>query len=98
MRTTEQGEYEVDFHAQLTTLQAFSICVAILHTTEASIAVGHERDKQLLQCDSLRVFIDEDVKYLIESVTEEEKRIAIKKTEAPKSFLLNPPFSPMARV
>lgn len=98
MTVTDEGEYEVDFHAQLTSLQAFSICVAILHCTEEAIAVGQETDKQLLQCDSLRVFIDEDVKYLIESVTEEEKRKADKKTEAPQSFVLNPPFSPISRV
>ncbi|KAA8520829.1 hypothetical protein F0562_011502 [Nyssa sinensis] len=95
----EEGLYAVDFHAQLSTLQAFSICVAILHGTEASITLGQERDKQLLQCNSLRVFIEEEVKYLIEEVTEEEKRkLGQKMEETPPSFVLNPPFSPIARV
>lgn len=98
MIATGEGEYEVDFHAQLTTLQAFSVCVAILHCTEASIAVGHETNKQLLQCDSLKVFLDDDVKYLIESVTEDEMKKADKKIEGPQYFVLNPPFSPIARV
>ncbi|KAK3034548.1 hypothetical protein RJ639_033794 [Escallonia herrerae] len=99
MTVTQEGHYAVDFHAQLTTLQAFSICVAILHGTEASIAVGQERDKQLLQCNSLRVFIGEEVKYLMEAVVEEERRKVSKKMEeTPPSFVLNPPFSPIARV
>lgn len=46
---TNEGEYEVDFHAQLSTLQAFSICVSILHGTEATDAVGQSRDDKLLQ-------------------------------------------------
>ncbi|CAL5433090.1 unnamed protein product [Camellia sinensis] len=65
---------------------------------KASIAVGHEREKQLLQCNSLRVFIEEEVKDLIEAVTEEEKRKVGKMEEIPPSFKLNPPFSPIARV
>ncbi|XP_057510458.1 uncharacterized protein LOC130792883 [Actinidia eriantha] len=99
MTVIEEGRYSVDFHAQLSTLQAFSICVAILHT-EASSAVRWERDRQLLQCNSLRVFIGEEVKTLIEAVTEEEERKASKKMEEipPPSFKPNPPFSPIARV
>ncbi|CAK9141893.1 unnamed protein product [Ilex paraguariensis] len=95
----EDGQYAIDFHAQLTTLQAFSICVAILHTIEASSAVEQDRDKKLMQCDSMRVLIDEEVKYLIEAVTEEESKKANKKMEqVSPSFVLNPPFSPIARV
>ncbi|KAK6137469.1 hypothetical protein DH2020_028826 [Rehmannia glutinosa] len=56
MRPIEDGKYAIDFHAQLSSLQAFSICVSILHATEASTAVGQERSKQMLQSDSLRVF------------------------------------------
>ncbi|XP_059642950.1 uncharacterized protein LOC132284833 [Cornus florida] len=99
IRVIEEGLYSVDFHAQLSTLQAFSICVAILHSTEASIAVGQERDEELLQCNSLGLFIGKEVKYLIETVREEEKRKANPKTQEIKpSFVLNPPFSPIARV
>jgi hypothetical protein len=43
--------------------------------------------------------MEEEVKFFIESVTEEEKRKASKKVEGIKqSYVLNPPFSPIARV
>lgn len=92
----EEGQYAVNFHAQLTSLQAFSICVAILHSTETSINVAHDSDRERLQCDSLRVFVEDEVKHLIEVVAEEDKRKA-GKNENPTSFLVNPPFSPMSR-
>lgn len=91
MTITNEGEYEVDFHAQLTTLQAFSICVSILHSTQATEAVGQPIDEKLVQCDSLSALLDEDVKYIFETVDEEKKK-------APPSFVLKPPFSPVARV
>lgn len=96
MTVTKEGEYDVEFHAQLTTLQAFSICVAILHCTE--IAGLHESNKKLLKCDPLRFFVDEDVKCLIDSITLGEKRKVGPKTETPQSFKLDPPFSPIGRV
>ncbi|PIN15105.1 hypothetical protein CDL12_12255 [Handroanthus impetiginosus] len=99
MRATEDGKYAVDFHAQLSSLQAFSICVAVLHAAEASTAVGQERSKQMLQSDSLRVFAEEEVKNLMDAIAEEEKVKVNKKTEEVlTSFVLNPPFSPIARV
>ncbi|KAI3468734.1 hypothetical protein Pfo_025397 [Paulownia fortunei] len=99
MRAIEDGKYTVDFHAQLSSLQAFSICVAILHAAEASTAVGQERSKQMLQSDSLRVFAEEEIKNLIDAIAEEEKFKADKKMdEVLPSFVLNPPFSPIARV
>ncbi|XAR70293.1 hypothetical protein NMG60_11027102 [Bertholletia excelsa] len=99
MRVIEEGRYSVDFHAKLSTLQAFSICISILHSTEASSAFRQERDKQLLECSSLRVFIEEEVKNLIKAVSDEEKRKAGKKIEEiSQSFRLNPPFSPISRV
>jgi len=99
MKVIEEGRYSVDFHAKLSSLQAFSICVAMLHCTEASAAVRWERDKQSLHCNPLRVFIEEEVKNLIDAVAEEEERKVIKKVkEIPPSFKLNPPFSPIARV
>ncbi|KAL4565517.1 hypothetical protein LXL04_029615 [Taraxacum kok-saghyz] len=96
MKKTEEGQYAVDFHEQLTSLQAFSICVAILHITETSTVVDHVKDREMLQCDSLRVFVEDEVKHLIESVVEEDKRKQVK-NEIPASFLVNPPFSPMSR-
>ncbi|KAI3691791.1 hypothetical protein L6452_31593 [Arctium lappa] len=96
MKMAEDGQYLVDFHAQLTSLQAFSICVAILHSTEVSVVVARDRDRERLQCDSLRVFVEDEVKHLIEAVAEEDKRKPTK-NENPPSFLVNPPFSPMSR-
>lgn len=99
MKVIEEGRYSVDFHAKLSSLQAFSICVAMLHCTEASSAVRWERDKQSLQCNPLRVFIEEEVKNIIEAVAKEEERKVVKKREEiPPSFKPNPPFSPIARV
>ncbi|KAM1097191.1 hypothetical protein ACFX19_014878 [Malus domestica] len=43
MTMVEEGHYAVDFHAQLSTLQAFSTCVSILHGTETFAAAGQER-------------------------------------------------------
>ena len=63
---------------------------------KASIPVGQDRDRQMLQCDSLRVFIEEEVKYLTEAVTVEEKNKFGQKTEeSHPSFVLNPHFSPI---
>ncbi|KAK9059295.1 hypothetical protein SSX86_021914 [Deinandra increscens subsp. villosa] len=96
MKMTEEGQYAVDFHTQLTSLQAFSVCVAILHSTETSISVAHDSNREMLQCDSLRVFVEDEVKHLIEAVVEEDKKRP-DKNEIPPSFLVNPPFSPMSR-
>ncbi|KAL5552074.1 hypothetical protein UlMin_002250 [Ulmus minor] len=99
MTIIEEGLYAVDFHAQLSTLQAFSMCVAILHGTETSVGAGEEQDKQLSQCNSLKVLIEDEVKLLIEAVTEEEKRNVTKRVrQIPPSYVLKPPFSPIARV
>ncbi|KVH91872.1 uncharacterized protein LOC112529849 [Cynara cardunculus var. scolymus] len=96
MKMAEDGQYLVDFHAQLTSLQAFSICVAILHSTEVSVVVARDKDRERLQCDSLRVFVEDEVKHLIDAVAEEDKRKPAKNEISP-SFLVNPPFSPMSR-
>ncbi|KAL8196243.1 hypothetical protein R6Q57_025243 [Mikania cordata] len=96
MKMTEEGQYEVDFHIRLTSLQAFSISVAILHCTETSVSMSHDSNREMLQCDSLRVFVEDEVKHLIEVVVEEDKRKP-DKNEIPPSFLVNPPFSPMSR-
>ncbi|KAL2517122.1 Protein of unknown function (DUF3527) [Abeliophyllum distichum] len=99
IRETDDGQYAVDFHAQLSSLQAFSACVAILHTSEASIIVGQEMNKQMFQCDLRSVFAEEEIKNLIDSETKEEKsKVNKKMEEVLPSFVLNPPFSPIARV
>ncbi|XP_010255387.1 PREDICTED: uncharacterized protein LOC104596069 [Nelumbo nucifera] len=95
----DEGQYSVDFHAQLSSLQAFSICVAILHSAEVSTVIGQERTRQRLHNDSLKVLLEEEVRFLIEAVAGEEKRKATKRMEeTPPCFILNPPFSPIARV
>lgn len=97
MNVIEDGKYAVDFHAQLSSLQAFSICAAILHMSNASTLVGRENTKEILRRDSLRVFAEEEFKNLIYGV--EEKLVASKKMGEPvPSLVLNPPFSPIARV
>ncbi|KAB5573568.1 hypothetical protein DKX38_000762 [Salix brachista] len=99
MTVLEEGQYAVDFHAQLSTLQAFSICVAALHGTEATGVAGEERGDQLSHCNSLKMLIEEEVKFLVGTVTEEEKRKASMKVEGVRqSYVLNPPFSPISRV
>lgn len=99
MKLINEGQYAVDFHAQLSTLQAFSICVAMLHGTEAAVAAGQDRSTQLPHSNSLKVLIEEEVKFLIESVTEEEKiKVAKRKEEILPTYMINPPFSPIARV
>lgn len=99
MTSVEEGEYAVDFHAQLSTLQAFSICVAILHGTEVSTDARKDRNKQLSKSNSLKVLIDDGVEFLIEAVTTEEKTKVTKMVkEIPPSYVLNPPFSPISRV
>ncbi|KAL6174704.1 hypothetical protein ACLB2K_051350 [Fragaria x ananassa] len=99
MTMVEDGQYAVDFHAQLSTLQAFSMCVSILHGTETSAAAtGLEENTQLSQCSSLKV-LKEEVKFLIEAVTEgEKKKVAKRVKKIQPCYTLDPPFSPIARV
>ncbi|GER57525.1 hypothetical protein STAS_35344 [Striga asiatica] len=100
MRAIEDGKYTIDFHAQLSSLQAFSICVAILHAANASTAaVEHEANKRMLQSDSLKVYTEEEIKNVVDSISEEERfKADSKKDEVLPSFVLNQPFSPIARV
>ncbi|XP_047966479.1 uncharacterized protein LOC125210894 [Salvia hispanica] len=97
MRVIEGGKYTVDFHAQLSSLQAFSICVATLHATEASPS-GRERREPSLQCDALKVSTEEEIKSMVEAIAELEKSKVKKMEQVVPSFVLNPPFSPIARV
>lgn len=98
MMFLEEGLYAVDFHAQLSTLQAFSICVGILHGSEASIAAAQEKSVQLPHCNSLKALIEDEVKFLIKAVTEEEEKFTKRAKDIPQSYMINPPFSPIARV
>ncbi|XP_031125858.1 uncharacterized protein LOC116028322 [Ipomoea triloba] len=95
MMLTEDGQYAVNFHAQLSALQAFSICVSVLHTMEASAAVGHDEKGKSSEQSSPRMFAEDDFRSLIEAVKQQEKQKVNKKVPY---FVLNPPFSPIARV
>ncbi|KAH7862651.1 hypothetical protein Vadar_007636 [Vaccinium darrowii] len=98
MTVVEEGQYSVDFQEELSVLQAFSICVAMLHCTKALTFVRHESDNQLSKFNSLAVFTEAEVKNLRKAVDEEEKRKVSKKIEEIQlSFKLNPPFSPVSR-
>ncbi|KAM7257488.1 hypothetical protein ACFE04_013229 [Oxalis oulophora] len=96
MSVVEEGQYKVDFHAQLSTLQAFSICVSILHGTEASSTAGQEKSIQLTQCNSLKVLIEDEAKLLMDTVVD-EKKVEKKRSEMQSSYMINPPFSPIGR-
>ncbi|CAH8360601.1 unnamed protein product [Eruca vesicaria subsp. sativa] len=77
-----EGHYEVNFHAKLSALQAFSVCVAELHRTEVSRG---ERSNSLSRCSSLRELID-----MATPVNREEVMSS--------SFMPNVTFSPISRV
>ncbi|KAE8694587.1 Mitochondrial substrate carrier family protein isoform 1 [Hibiscus syriacus] len=94
--TAIEGGYAIDFHAKLSALQAFSICVVVLHCTETSATVGEMETKRSPQYNSLKKLIDEEVKFLIKAVTEEKN---VSKVEAvPASYVINLPFSPVSIV
>lgn len=100
MKENRRGQFLVDFHARLSALQAFSVCISLLQCSEASIAISLEKGKQKLYSSSLKLLLEEDVRHLIEAVTAEEKKQQRKKRrdKAPPSVLLDPPFSPIGRV
>ncbi|GMJ04409.1 hypothetical protein like AT4G11450 [Hibiscus trionum] len=98
--TATVGGYAVDFHAKLSVLQAFCICVAILHGTETPGAAVEAKTEHLPECNSLQSLFDDEVKFLIEAVTEEKKKKKVSKRAVaiPPSYVINPTFSPIARV
>lgn len=98
MKMVEAGHYAVDFHAKLSTLQAFSICVAILHGTSVSSSPGHEKNQQLSHCSSLKMLLEEDVESFFKTITAEKKAVCKTPKGIPRSYVPNPPFSPIARV
>ncbi|KAK4800699.1 hypothetical protein SAY86_021186 [Trapa natans] len=92
-----QGHYSVHFHARISSLQAFSICVAMLNG--ASFSISSVKDcQELRHNNSLKVLMEEEVQhYMIDTVSENKE--ALKKNEdVPACYMLNPPFSPIARV
>ncbi|XP_039136806.1 uncharacterized protein LOC120274110 [Dioscorea cayenensis subsp. rotundata] len=92
-----KGVYSVQFHAQLSALQAFSICIAMLHGSETS--GGCEENRLRLYSNSLKLLLEEEVRNLIEAVAKDEKKKTKKRLEQiHPSFLLDPPFSPIGRV
>ncbi|MQL94341.1 hypothetical protein Taro_026985 [Colocasia esculenta] len=95
----DDGQYSVDFHAQFSKLQAFSISVAVLHSLEAFGIVSQEKNGQKLHSNSLKLLLEEEVRHLIEVVAKEEQRkVKRKLQQIPAPQLVNPPFSPMGRV
>ncbi|XP_073106457.1 uncharacterized protein [Elaeis guineensis] len=58
----EGGLYSVHFHAQLSSLQAFSICIAILHSSETSPLVD-QQSRQRLHSDLLRLPPREELRH-----------------------------------
>ncbi|CAL9087209.1 unnamed protein product [Musa textilis] len=87
-----KGQYLVDFHARLSTLQAFSICIAVLHGFDVASAVIQEKNRQKSHSNSLKLLLEEEVWRLIEAAASEERKVK------PPSVLLDAPFSPMGRV
>ncbi|CAL4923717.1 unnamed protein product [Urochloa decumbens] len=99
MKADGNGHFSVDFHARLSALQAFSICISLLHCSEASSDIGIERFKNKLYSSSLKMLLKDEVRQLIDSVTTKEKKKPKSRNEkTPPSIVMNPPFSPMGRV
>jgi hypothetical protein len=102
MKANGKGQLLVDFHACLSALQAFSVCISLLHCSEASTAVIIEKGKHKLYSSSLKMLLEGEVMHLIEAVTaEEKKKQRTKREKAPPSVALDPrhpPFSPLGRV
>ncbi|VFQ74917.1 unnamed protein product [Cuscuta campestris] len=95
MTPIEDGrQYGVNFDHELSTLQAFSICVALLHAKEASVAVERNREARALQ---RRIFGKDDFGSLIRQ--QQEKMSGNKMVDQTfPYFVLNPLFSPIARI
>lgn len=87
-----EGQYSVDFHASFSSLQAFSIGIAILHNANVSSALIQEKSRQRLHSNSLKLLFEEEVRHLI------EQRKAKEGVGQVPSLFVNRPFSPMGRV
>jgi hypothetical protein len=99
MKANGKGQFLVDFHGRLSALQAFSVCISLLHCSEALTAISLEKGKHKLYSSSLKILLEEDVRHLIEAVTGKEKKKPRERREkAPPSVVLDPPLSPIGRV
>ncbi|CAA6655603.1 unnamed protein product [Spirodela intermedia] len=97
--TREDGLYSIHFHAQFSKLQAFSICVAVLHSLEAFGLLSQEKNGQRLHSSSLKLLLEEEVRQLLEAVAKEEHRKVNKKQQqSPGPYQVDPPISPIGRV
>lgn len=96
MKFVEEGNYAVDFHAHLSSLQAFFISVAMLHGSGV-MSASRQETKEAPLSNSLKTLIEEEVQILIGAVAE-DKKAPEKMKDMPSSYALNPPFSPIARV
>lgn len=96
MKFVEEGNYAIDFHAHLSSLQAFFISVAMLHGSGV-VSASRQEIKEVPLSNSLKTLLEEEVQILIEAVSE-EKKAPEKMKDMPSSYALNPPFSPIARV
>ncbi|CAH2048162.1 unnamed protein product [Thlaspi arvense] len=83
MAFIREGHYEVNFHAKLSALQAFSVCVAELHRSEVTTR-GERSSNSLSRCSSLRELI--------------EMETPVNREEVLSSFMPNVTFSPISRV
>ncbi|KAK3148638.1 hypothetical protein QOZ80_3BG0297550 [Eleusine coracana subsp. coracana] len=97
MKANGKGQFLVDFHGRLSALQAFSVCISLLHCSEALMAISLEKGKHKLHSSSLKMLLEEDVRHLIEAVTAKEKKPK-RREKTPPTVLLDPPFSPIGRV
>uniref|UniRef100_A0A7N0U142 Uncharacterized protein n=1 Tax=Kalanchoe fedtschenkoi TaxID=63787 RepID=A0A7N0U142_KALFE len=95
------GHYSVDFHARLSALQAFAICVATFHGSEPPTATRSPVNIiPTLPPATLKTFLLEP---FIESVADPDKKQTPAPPKAPPStkeaspFTFNPPFSPISR-
>ncbi|GJM91403.1 hypothetical protein PR202_ga07767 [Eleusine coracana subsp. coracana] len=98
MKADGSGHFSVDFHARLSALQAFSICISLLHCSEASSDIGIEKFKNKLYSSSLKMLLKDEVRQLIDSVTTKDKKKPKRRKAKTPSIVVDPPFSPMGRV
>ncbi|XP_020526203.1 uncharacterized protein LOC18423032 isoform X2 [Amborella trichopoda] len=114
MKPLEEGVYAIDFHARFSALQAFSVCVAVLHANETSTISSNAGNQHKLQgSNSLKLLLKDESGSPIETLAnfEREKMVGIeavannerekgvrKMEENPSSFILDPPVSPIGRV
>ncbi|XP_042412433.1 uncharacterized protein LOC122001640 isoform X1 [Zingiber officinale] len=92
IKAEREGQYSVDFHTSFSTLQAFSIGIAILHNANVSSALVPEKIRQRLHSNSLKLLFEEEARHLI------EQRKAMEGVQQVPSLFVNRPLSPMGRV